>query len=268
MKKIALVLWLLVLVLSLNAEDISEKCVYGKNCTVYGTISKEIIYGAPGYGEDPLHDKKLTAYIVKFLNPIKISIPKGKGDDSHYYEVSEYINEAQLNAQTSKDYDATIAFLNKAEATKSTVKLYAEPDTPIVGGWARKVAFHIDSYSTMNTSQKEVCSENIDFKEFRHTNPYFLSGKCTKQGFYIVSVIDKQTAFGYLSVINFDRYLQPHKDTEEAKPVIIKAKDSLSKYFSDGTSIKGKFKIIGTEKITLSNGEERTAITLEWLEKE
>ncbi len=40
--------------------------------SITGYIEEVPYYGPPGYGEDPKHDKKLTAYILKLDNPIKV----------------------------------------------------------------------------------------------------------------------------------------------------------------------------------------------------
>jgi len=121
--------------------------------------------------------------------------------------------------------------------------------------------------TNMNISEHKYSCEEIGFHEFRHTNPYMLKGKCTVQGFYIVSIMDRNTAFGYHTFMSYSQYHQYYNDMEQNKPVVITAKDNLSQYFSEGTMIQGKFKITGVTKVTLVSGEEKAAIELEWIQK-
>jgi len=52
----------------------NHKTVYAFNgkYTISGRITKVPYYGPPGYGDDPAHDQKLTAYILKLETPVTV----------------------------------------------------------------------------------------------------------------------------------------------------------------------------------------------------
>lgn len=58
---------------------------------IIGTVDKVIYYGPPGYGEDPLNDKKLSAYILKLKNDITVTA--SSSDELNY---TTKTNEIQL----------------------------------------------------------------------------------------------------------------------------------------------------------------------------
>ncbi len=45
---------------------------FNESYTISGRIVKVLHYGPPGYGDDPAHDQKLTAYVLKLDSPITV----------------------------------------------------------------------------------------------------------------------------------------------------------------------------------------------------
>lgn len=50
----------------------------GDTVTLHGTVYAEHFYGPPNYGEDPQHDARETAYILKLATPLQFIRSDGK----------------------------------------------------------------------------------------------------------------------------------------------------------------------------------------------
>jgi len=60
---------------------------------ISGKVQKVKFFGPPGYGDDPKHDQKLTAYILKLSEPIKVI-----ENDQNKFNYTAETTEVQLSS--------------------------------------------------------------------------------------------------------------------------------------------------------------------------
>lgn len=110
-----------------------------------GRIEQVMHYGPPGYGEDPQNDKKLTAYILKLLQPIKVLSSK---DDE--FNFTTETSEVQLVIHNFEN-------IKKLISNKSTVFLSGEFFSSHTGYHIRKLLMDVKS---INIKKKNTTAAN------------------------------------------------------------------------------------------------------------
>jgi len=86
-----------------GAAASAETYVYEtQKVALTGMLTEKIFYGPPGYGEDPKHDKKEKAYVIKLSKKITVVPPEGDKTNERHDNVSEVqvVNTKQLPLKT------------------------------------------------------------------------------------------------------------------------------------------------------------------------